>query len=768
MPVNTKLHLKEAKTLYAKNSRYFAYYADLLFENGKIRKAEKILEKNLPSYKEYLTGYLTYAKVLMEKDKLEKASEVLKDALEIDSRCVSTYKLLGDLEIMKTNSHNHLQYYSEVMRYDPCNSTIKNMLHILEKEFDLKSEDDILSRYYSDKDISLPKIPNSERDILFSEEEEKNIKKLNKMIERSDKEKTDSIFEDIESEIKNSDDEIETDDDDDNDTLTKISVFSSMEDVHNKKDLEVVNNNTLVEVEIEPEQEIKGKEEDNNSKKRNISIRKEENVKIETVSKVVDYFKDSFEKDDTDNDDHKIKGKEIDEDKKGSYNDFFESSIIDGGDTNNDENDIITTGNNLENQSPILLKNKNKFTKKKDDSFINNFFDSQVDSNKQDYNLPSADMTNKNSSDIIVSSKQGSESRVDFNELKETIQKEQEQQNNTQVSEELREETLQEFYDNRISFNHLPIESEFSSVMNNMKLPELEIEIDKEKKKKKEERRFIQHKDMELEDIDLIEEARNQDEENNETSVTENKIVGSHKDIEINKKIDLLDKKPVTKPIEIDKFITVTEEDDKNSNSDDFEQTEKRESIKEKETELSFNENKILRSYDEIDLLEEERVYRQAGNLSLSEDGDDIDYDNFDEENNNSTGILIDDDVNFKKVVVDKVIGDTESPKSINKISIVTPTLGEIYSAQGEFQKSKEVYQKLVQKEPENLDHKINLITAEFNLTKAKITVELDYYRNLLETYPDNEKYKSRFKNFETELEKVKIDTNKKIDELKE
>ena len=409
---------------------------------------------------------------------------------------------------------------------------------------------------------------------------------------------------------------------------------------------------------------------------------------------------------------------------------------------------------------------------KRDDSFIDNFFKSQIETSKNDINLPPVDEKSKNSSEINISSKQGSESRVDFNELKETIQQEQEQNNDTQVSEELREETLQEFYDNKISFNHLPIESEFNSEMNNINLSDSEKEnINDKNIKKNESKRFILHGSKELEDIDLIEEDRNEN-FNGSSNIDNSTLMKTTKDIEIEEKIKNLENKTNTNIKNDDStnnFSSKQQNQKKDITSKIDTNTEINSNIKKKkETELSFNENKILRAYDEIDLLEEERVYKQAGNLSIPEENNESEDNNsFENDSNNSTGILIDDDVNFKKIVVDKVIGDTDTPKSEKKISIVTPTLGEIYSSQGEFQKSKEVYQKLVQKDPDNLEHRVNLIKAEFNITKARITVELDYYKNLLRSHPENEKYKTRYKNFVIELEKVKKDTEHKIVSLK-
>ena len=746
MKINLKQQLKEANLLYQKNTRYFAFYADMLFENGKIRKAEKIVEKNFENYSDYLSGYLTYAKILIERDKLDKATEILRKAIEIDTRCVSAYKLLGDIEIIKTNSHDHLQYYSEVMRYDPFNIDIKNIIHILEKKFDTKSEDDILSRYYSDKDINLPKIPNSERDNIFSKLDNKNIKNLERVIDRSDKQKADSIIDDISSKMES--EEIETvpekdikaknsvnkivseinnftnenqfenyekkqETEDAEESLSKISISSNLEDI-NIENINTDKKDKVYSIKIDNDQK---------EKKNDTEIREN---KIATVSKVINTFKESFEIDN--------KNEKINNENK-TYQDFFKSSKL--------ENNPVYKRNENEQHSSSLTdyanesKPKNKNNKRNEDSFINRFFESQIDSTTKEFGLP-AKVDSSESEELNVH-KEASESRVDFNELKDTLQKEQEQQNDIQVSEDMREETLQEFYNNKISFNHLPVESEFSSMMNSESLPVLEIEIEKESKDK-DEKRFIQHENMELEEIDLIEDNRKEEDK----SV----IIDSYKDLELEKSLITPDKKK--------------------NKIEDPDKVNSKEKLK-KVNEFTFNENKILRAYDEIDLLEEERVFKQANDMS-SKESDNIKNEvtkDSSEVANNSTGILIDDDKNFKKVVVDKVIGDIKKPKNSNKISIVTPTLGEIYSSQGEFQKSKEVYQKLIQKEPENLKHKINFQIAEYNIAKARITVELDYYKNLLDTHPENQKYKSRFDNFKEELKKIKNETNEKIDNLK-
>lgn len=813
MAINLKKQIKEASILYSKSSKYFAFYADLLLANGNIRKAEKIVEKNFPAYKEYLTGYLTYAKILMNRERLDEASELLKKALEIDSRCVTAYKFLGDLEIMKTNSHDHLQYYSEVMRYDPCNTDIKNMMHILEKKFDMKSDDDILSRYYSDKDISLPKIPNSEQNISFSEEDEKTIKKLDTIVTRSDKEKNESIIEDIESKMESEDISLNDNSEKDREekikeifqediansntegnndagtssqtkTLSKVSIFSSMEGVQLIEENEEVEVKEEVKKEAEDVQVVNSDDDSfieksmpsefENNFRENINFEDEVNdTKIVTKEIEKEVQKEEVVVKDNNKNQHLLNKKDK------SYSDFFKSSSF---------------SNTIKKKSKERLEKINGSTEKidntkiekripgnRDDSFINRFFDSQLETEVSNYNLSSksSDRLSNSGLDVLVSSRQGSESRVDFDELKNTIQIEQEQQNDTQVSEEMKEETLKEFHNNKISFSQIPGESEFNSVLDDINITEDGSKIET---KKVGNNSTIRHEDNELEEIDLIEENRIEDnnvkvedrtlhsEEKNDIEEQHYNNTNNKAEVKSEKHSKVLDSNAKDK-LSQDEIIITEKNEEKES-----EET-KKDKKSSSPNELSFNENRILRSYDEIDLLEEERVYNQAGDISFKEDdssdkgSEKVDTSELEYKKNSDSnrpiGILIDDDKNFKKVVVDNVIGDKNIPTRDNKISIVTPTLGEIYSTQGEYQKSKDIYIKLVQKEPNNIEHKVNLYIAEYNIVKARINVELDYYKNLLETHPNNEKYKSRYNNFKTELKKVKTETNKKIDVLK-
>jgi len=165
---------------------------------------------------------------------------------------------------------------------------------------------------------------------------------------------------------------------------------------------------------------------------------------------------------------------------------------------------------------------------------------------------------------------------------------------------------------------------------------------------------------------------------------------------------------------------------------------------------LTASSENILQRQDELDFLDEER--------SLDSD----ETPEGEPEKKSSPSFCIDDENSFKKVVVDKVLGDDNTPKK-RDMKIVTSTLGEIYSAQGEYHKSKEIYYQLLKKDPENQEHKINFIEAEFGMASARINEELEYYCNLTKKHPDNRKYSDRYKSYSAELELLKKEKDAKI-----
>jgi len=161
----------------------------------------------------------------------------------------------------------------------------------------------------------------------------------------------------------------------------------------------------------------------------------------------------------------------------------------------------------------------------------------------------------------------------------------------------------------------------------------------------------------------------------------------------------------------------------------------------------------LLRTYDDIDLVEEERIYAQADE---SENGADF----------SGGSIQIDADNSFKKVVVDKVMGESEIPKK-RSFKIATSTLGEIYSAQGEYHKAKENYYELMTKDPDNSDYRIKFTQAEFNIAAIRINEELDYYRNLTDQFPDMIKYRERYESYQNEYNNLKAELDQKIELIK-
>lgn len=176
-------------------------------------------------------------------------------------------------------------------------------------------------------------------------------------------------------------------------------------------------------------------------------------------------------------------------------------------------------------------------------------------------------------------------------------------------------------------------------------------------------------------------------------------------------------------------------------------------------TDSGINKNNILRAFEDIDLVEEERV------LTRIDSGD---HNNKKETlNDTKSGILIDNEDSFKTKIVDKVLEGEEKPRKKN-IKIATSTLGEIYSSQGEYQKAKETYLNLLKQYPDNLDFRKKYLEAEFKAGASRLKEEIDYYKELTEKYPDNESYQKRFKQFNKEYSNLETEFKEKIKKITE
>lgn len=188
---------------------------------------------------------------------------------------------------------------------------------------------------------------------------------------------------------------------------------------------------------------------------------------------------------------------------------------------------------------------------------------------------------------------------------------------------------------------------------------------------------------------------------------------------------------------------------------------EKTSKIKEKiSSDIGINENNILRAFEDIDLVEEERVFSSLGNNNTN--NEELQDDDF-----IKGGILIDDKPNFKTEVVDKVLGNQETPRKKN-LKIATSTLGNIYSTQGEFQKAKETYLNLLKQYPDNLDYRKKYLQAEYDAGISRISEELNYYKELSIKFPENENYLKRLKQFQKENDDLTKEYQLKINKITE
>ncbi|MBN1968983.1 MAG: tetratricopeptide repeat protein [Candidatus Delongbacteria bacterium] len=159
-----------------------------------------------------------------------------------------------------------------------------------------------------------------------------------------------------------------------------------------------------------------------------------------------------------------------------------------------------------------------------------------------------------------------------------------------------------------------------------------------------------------------------------------------------------------------------------------------------------------VKFYNDIDLVEEERVFSTEN----------------DEEATNRLGFIVDEESNFKKVVVDSLVKPDKKVQTKKQIKIATTTLGQIYDAQGKYQEARDNYKEMLQKDPNNIDYKIKLVDAEFNIGRTRVEEEMNYYTALLDKFPENKKYLDRFKKFKEELDYLKKERDDKVNKLKQ
>jgi len=171
MEKQLKVMLNRVSTLYEKDRKYFAYYADILRHSGDLSKAKKILKGNINSYPEYATGELVLGEIFFNENKLDQAEILFKGAVKKDPECVKAYKFLSEIEERKGNVHDRLEALKCVARLDPLDPDAKNIIMINDSNFSFKgNEVPVAEEIAEEKKIEDELIPPQ-----FSDQENRNI-----------------------------------------------------------------------------------------------------------------------------------------------------------------------------------------------------------------------------------------------------------------------------------------------------------------------------------------------------------------------------------------------------------------------------------------------------------------------------------------------------------------------------------------------------------------------------------------------------------------
>ena len=93
-------------------------------------------------------------------------------------------------------------------------------------------------------------------------------------------------------------------------------------------------------------------------------------------------------------------------------------------------------------------------------------------------------------------------------------------------------------------------------------------------------------------------------------------------------------------------------------------------------------------------------------------------------------------------------VSDHESQK-FDPIDKKIP-LKELFSASNKNIRALEKYGKLLEKVPDNKDFKGEFLLARSSFIKQRLTNEIEYYKKMSEKYPENQKYISKLKSFQT------------------
>jgi len=691
-----KQHIKELKSLYKREKRYFAVLADCLFEYGQGNEAEKIIKENLSDYPDYITALLVWGKILYYKKNYEAAKEVFLQITKLNSSCVRAYKFLGDIELKLDNRDGYLAFYTEILRYDAFNLNAKNVITLLGKKYDFSAEDDMSSRYNSDPDIEQPE-----------------------MLDAGKKE--------VESQLKKS-------------IFSKS--FSDKKPGFSRSSIDLGNVNYKDAIKEIDEQYVRNKKSDSKIKS------PDEPVKAPTLPRPVP----------------------VREDEKSILTESIKSDISKAEPVRKESDG---TEQNLRVKVEDLTRSK-----------VDLFFQEQLAK-------PDKPKEESSSADKPLFHEPASKPPVVEKPIKESIPKTQpisEKNSVDNVEHEENKSSGKKEKDDSFSDVEAMFEQVTSAPANKPKISVSSLEKMADQKYSaqvhidtatyQQDKKAENNAKGQLQHIEPVFDKNTEPEENkltierftSNTTATGNGAdlafcFAESKEAEPEVKKSLKDYyQPVSVAVEQEAEFDLVEDIRKSGEFDSLE-TMMKQHDQTTAAEQNFAElpdsvipqheradssASLLRSYDDIDLVEEERIYAQADEL---ENGSDM----------AGGSIQIDVDNSFKKVVVDKVMGEAEIPKK-RSFKIATSTLGEIYSAQGEYHKAKENYYELMSKDPDNSDYRIKFIQAEFNIAAIRINEELDYYRNLTEQFPDMIKYRERYESYQNEYNNLKAELDQKIE----
>jgi tetratricopeptide (TPR) repeat protein len=126
---HTKIRL-EKKLKENPQSLVFARLADIYLTEDRIDDAIQICQAGLKGNPSYVTGHFVLAKAYMLQNDMEKAESALKKVLTHDRNFISAHKYLGDLMIKLGWENTAITHYKDILNIDPLES---NILSILEK-----------------------------------------------------------------------------------------------------------------------------------------------------------------------------------------------------------------------------------------------------------------------------------------------------------------------------------------------------------------------------------------------------------------------------------------------------------------------------------------------------------------------------------------------------------------------------------------------------------------------------------------------------------